>query len=171
MLSFDLADLVNQSPKTIDIDDLREQSVERINEDADNAVIYYSRAMDIISDHSSHEPDPSEVVGMVTGDDAGDWRKVMTACAYLTARSVLEESAGEAFDRLQTAYDWAEGEGFEVSALHASCVYGWAPHAWERDEDGGVLYYWPTLEGGPDRYLLNLPDDGVWIELVKEETV
>lgn len=168
MLSFDLVDLINQTPKETDIERLREAAFERSHEDADNAVVYYHRALEIISEYSAYEPDPSEVADLVSGDDAGDWRNVMTACAYLTARTALEQSAGEAIERLENAYIWAEGEGYEVAALHTSCIYGWAPHAWERDEDEGVLYYWPRLDGGSDKYLFHMTEDGVWIELTRE---
>lgn len=50
-----------------DLDDIESEAQERTLDEADNAVIYYSNALEILNQYG--DPDPREVAEMVGDDD------------------------------------------------------------------------------------------------------
>lgn len=150
-----------------DLDSIETGAQERTHYEAESATIYYSHALDILSELG--DPDPSDVAEYLGKDDMGDWRKVMTISAYVVKRVALEAEVQQDLATLREAIEALEAEGHEPGSITTDTALGFLPHESETDMDGGVLYYWRRPEGGEDRYLLRvtLSDGDVWIDAPK----
>lgn len=155
-----------------DLEALREAAIERCHELADSMNTYYSHALDNLSIHREHEPEPSEVAELLGPDDLGDWRKAMTVAAFIATREFLGSQVNEDVDSLEVAVQEAEERGYHVVGIHASCIHGWAAHASESDWDTGVLHHWKALEGEFDADLLRVDvseGQALWLDLKPAE--
>lgn len=138
---------------TLDFDELREQATDRAHEEADNACIYYSACMDLISDYES---DPRARDADADSGDTfppSEWQRAMQIYAYYIACAVIGAEASEFIDALEESaddlIDALHAEGVDVGAdnlaITTRCPHGWAP----QEKIDGMLNYWHPrdLEG------------------------
>lgn len=139
---------------------------------AESANIYFSVCYDNLSAFSEFEPDAAEVREFLGEEEQGDWRRVMQVSAIYATDRAFTAQIEEDLRRLGEAIAEAEAEGFEVRAIHASCIHGWMPHSSEATWTSGTLHRWARLEGGPDAHLLRTRLYGgcdVWLDLKPQE--
>lgn len=136
----------------LDLQELRDNAEDMASSAADNACIYYSNCMDIISEYEREAPDAEDMTG---GDTykAADWQKALCAYAYAVAYTVISRNVHDLLEEIEEAADdlrnAAEAHGLEDPAdprISSNCPHGWAAH--DREDVAGVCFWTESkLEG------------------------
>lgn len=154
-----------------DADTYREKLEEQAAEGAENACIYHSHCMDIITRYET-DPRASDSEEYTSGETykAEDWTKAMNAYAYGIARAVMGAVAAEMAEEAETAADelaeLATKEGFactdprEAILVARECPYGWSAHNYETDSGAMV---WRNLEGSR---AVAIEAGGIWLHCI-----
>jgi hypothetical protein len=136
--------------ETLDVNALREAVYDQVHSAAENACIYTSHCLEIISRYE-RDADTHEIEDLTCGREftAEQWQEAMQSYAYGVAYSVLNQLTCEMLGEIETAAgalaDAAEC-GDTEPRISADCPHGWAPH--DREDSAGVHYWEPAeLEG------------------------
>ena len=171
-----LHDVINEGGVTfsgkigeVEIEALFEAASERCLTEAADRNVYLSDALSNLDRY--REPDPAEVREYLTGEDLGNWRKVVTATAYVAVREYLGHQVEKDIDALRTALDEATGRSYVAVAVHSDCPFGWAPHECESGWKTGTFFEWRRLAGNVRVAALSVPvsgGDSLWLQLDRQ---
>jgi hypothetical protein len=153
--------------KTFDAETYRDKLREQADDGAENACIYHSHCMDIISRYESDDraSDAEEYTSQETYK-AEDWTKAMNAYAFGIARAVMgavaEEMATEAEEAADELAELATKEGAEDPEILVAreCPYGWSSHNYETDSGAMV---WRNIEGSR---AVAIEAGGIWLHAI-----
>lgn len=157
-----------KAPVTIpDLEQLRDLAYGRTWEHAEAYNIYNHAAYDHLTAFTEFEPDPAEVVEMLSKDEVGDWRRCMVVAATIATDRYFTAQVEKDLTKLEAALNEAQSEGYEVRAITSECPHGWAAHVAESDWSNGTLYRWVQLDGDADASMLRVLLHGaaVWLDL------
>ena len=153
------------------LESLFEAASERCLTEAADQNVYLSDALNNLDRYRDFEPDPAEVREHLRSEDLGNWRKVVTATAYVAVRESLGHQVEKDIDALRSALSEATERGYSAVALHAACPWGWAPHIRETGWRTGVLFTWKRERSDSHVAALGVPVSGadhLWLQLARQ---
>ena len=129
-------------------DELRDDAMDQIGTEADNACTYYAQCMEIIQRYERDYGDQAEDFSRGQKFEAADWQKAMVSYAHGIAYCAISAAVNESIDEMVEAYENLVSEipdDVEVPVtLESDCPHGWAAH--DRETAEGVMI-WHRLEG------------------------
>ena len=136
----------------LDLRALRDGAEDMASSAAENACIYYSNCMDIISEYE-READGAEDMTSGQTYEAADWQQAMCAYAYAVAYTVIAQNVHNLLEEIEEAADdlrdAAEAHGLEDPTdprISSDCPHGWAVH--DREDAAGTCFWTEgNLEG------------------------
>lgn len=142
---------IEEARREFDLDAIRDAAREEVAQQAENACIYYSECMDIISRYE-RDHDGSDYMTDATFT-ADKWQEAMVAYANAVAcdaigskvEALLTALEKAADDLESAATDWGCDDTSEPR-ITTECPHGWAAHDKE-DEAGTHFWSEPNLEG------------------------
>lgn len=150
------------------LDELRDRAFAESHEEAHRRTLCFADALDCLSLHSDHAPEPREVADLLSKDRLGDYEAVTTLSAMMTVRAFLDAEVEADLSAIARAIHQGSILGFEAKRLYGTCAHGDLPHDREIDLQTGTLFEWTARGGAWDNAMLRVSLSGgteVWVDL------